>query len=160
MAEYNYEDDDLDFEGGDLVSQLRKQLKEAKRENRELIEALAETQSYLKESVVTSILDQYGLDPQIANFIPDEAAGDPDAVLDWLEEYGSLFGVAVVDDDDDYDYESDDDEYEYDESVAQAAERLASVEDGGLDPDIGLDLTARIESATSQEELMRILKGA
>lgn len=159
MAEYEYEDDDLDFEGGDLVSQLRKQLKEAKRENRELIEALTEAQTYLKESTVSSVLDQYGLDPKIANFIPDEVATDPDAILDWLEEYGSLFGVAVVDDDEE-DESSSDDEYEYDESVAQAAERLASVEDGGLDPEIGLDLTARIESATSQEELMRILKGA
>lgn len=159
MADYNYEDDDLDFEGGDLVSQLRKQLKEAKRENRELIEALTEAQDYLKESVVNSVLEESGLNPAIAQFIPDEVSTDPEAILDWLEEYGHLFGVAVVDSDDDED-EYDDEEYEYDESVAEAAERLASIEEGGLDPEIGLDLSARIESASSQEELMRILKGA
>ena len=153
--QYDFEDeDDNDYSGTDLVKQLRKQIKELSKENSELQESLGTMQSVYKEAVVTSVLEEYGLNPQIAAFIPDEYADDEESIVTWLEEYGSLFGASVVAGDEE------DEEFEYDESVANAVSRMSEFEEDGLDPEVGRDLQARIEGAGSQEELLRILKGA
>lgn len=155
--QYDFEEfeDDNDYSGTDLVKQLRKQIKELSRENSELQETLGEMQSVYKEAVVTSVLEEYGLNPKIAAFIPDEYADDEESIVTWLEEYGSLFGAGVIADSDE-----EDEEFEYDESVASAVSRMSEFEDDGLDPEVGRDLQARIESASNQDELLRILKGA
>ncbi len=153
--QYDFEDeDDNDYSGTDLVKQLRKQIKELSKENSELQESLGAMQSVYKEAVVTSVLEEYGLNPKIAAFIPDEYADDEESIVTWLEEYGSLFGATAVAGDEE------DEEFEYDESVANAVSRMSEFEEDGLDPEVGRDLQARIEGAGSQEELLRILKGA
>jgi hypothetical protein len=151
--DFDYEDDDnTDYTGSDLVKQLRQQIKELSKENKQLTESLYEVQSYVKEAVVSSVLEERGLNPAIADFIPDEYADDEDSINEWLQHYGHLFGAAVG--------ESGEDEGTYDQSVAQAVNRMSEFESSTIDPEMGLDLAHKIESAQSQEELLRILKGA
>lgn len=156
--EYGFEfEDDDDYTGTDLVKQLRKQIKELAAENRQLTETVTEYQSFMKEVTVSSVLEENGFDPRIAQFIPDEYADDEEAIMEWLGEYGEMFGGAAIDED----YEdSDDDEYEYEESYVDSVNRLSDFEESYIDPEVGMDLAFQIENATSPEELMRITRNA
>jgi hypothetical protein len=154
VNQYDFDnEDDTDYSGTDLVKQLRKQIKELSLENKELRESYEEVQSYVKEAVVSSVLEEYGLNPKIAAFIPDEYANDEESIVTWLEEYGSLFGANT-------DIEEDGEEAEgYDTDFADSVNRLNDFEQADIDPSVGQDLYNRIENAGSLDELMRTLKG-
>lgn len=155
--EYGFEfEEDDDYTGTDLVKQLRKQIKELTAENRQLLESVTEYQSYMKEVTVSSVLEENGFDPRIAQFIPDEYADDEEAIMEWLGEYGDMFGGAAIADED---YE-DSDEYEYEESYVDSVNRLNDFEESYIDPAVGMDLAHQIENASSVEELLRISRNA
>lgn len=157
--EYGFEfEDDDNYTGTDLVKQLRKQIKELQSENRQLTETVTEYQSYMKEVTVSSVLEENGFDPRIAQFIPDEYADDEEAIMEWLGEYGDMFGGAVIDDED-YELE-DEDGYEYEESYVDSVNRLNDFEESYIDPAVGMDLAHQIENASSVEELLRISRNA
>lgn len=142
--EYEFEDD-TDLSGTDLVKSLRKQLNAAQKALREKDEYIQELVSYTHEQTVSEMLAEYGLNPKIARFIPDDVESEADLV-DWLNEYGDAFGVDL----------SGGDDYEDDPSV-EAANLMAEVEEGGMDPEVGFDLATRIENAGSADDLLRIL---
>lgn len=153
MAEndnYDFVDfeDDYNATGTDLVKKLRKQIDSLQKQITERDILIEEFSSYSHEAEVGSILEQYGLNPNIARYIPDEIEADPDAIAEWLTEYGEDFGITAVDES----------ESQMD-SDAQAYEQMTNFEDGGYDPMIGLDLVSRVDAATSQDEVLSILRG-
>jgi hypothetical protein len=159
--EYEYEYEDNDYTGTDLVKQLRKQIKELSTENRQLQENLTEYQSFMKDVTVSSVLEENGFDPRIAQFIPDEYADDEEAIMEWLGEYGDMFGEYAIDEDyEDSEYEDSDGDYEYEESYVDSVNRLSDFESQYIDPEVGLDLAAQIQNASSVEELMRITRNS
>jgi hypothetical protein len=144
-----YDEDDFDFEddnlqGTDLVKSLRKQLSAAQRQLKENERALAEYQQVSHEQTVASMLQSYGLNPRIARYVSDDVETEAD-LAEWLDVYGEDFGIAPAED-----------EYELD-SDAQASELMYEVEDGAYDPEVGYDLMARMEGAGSADELLRII---
>lgn len=144
--EYDFGIEDEDYGSGtDLVKKLRKQIDALQKQVKERDEILAEYTTLSHESSVGEILEQFGLNPRIAQFIPDEVEADPDAVAEWLNEYGEAFGIEAVEEGE----ESPD---------AQAYERMSSLEDGDIDPYVGQDLASRIANAGSPEELSKLLK--
>jgi hypothetical protein len=149
MAEYNeyeFEDDD-DFGGTDLVKKLRKQVDQLSKQLKERDAVLEEYQTYSHEAAVGEILEGFGLNSKIAAFIPSDVAADPDAVSEWLNEYGDAFGIEAVEDA----------SYQEDPS-AQIHEQMSDFEQGGSDPFVGQDLASRIANASSPEELTNLLK--
>lgn len=147
-TEYDIEDDD-DYSGTDLVKKLRKQIDALTKQVKERDEILAEFQTYNHEAEVGGILEQFGLNPKIAKFIPSDVAADPDAVSEWLDEYGDAFGITAV--------EEDSGSYNQDPD-AQIIEQMSSFEDGS-DVYVGNDLQTRINNATTPEELASLLRG-
>jgi len=140
--EYNeYEMEDEDYGGGtDLVKKLRKQIDTLSKQLKERDEILAEYTTLSHEASVGEILEGFGLNPRIAQFIPDDVEADEDAVAEWLNEYGEAFGIEAV-------------EEETPSPDAQAFEQMSEFDDGDIDPYVGQDLSSRIANATSPEEL-------
>jgi hypothetical protein len=153
--DFNYEDDD-EPTGSDLVKKLRKQIDALSKTIREKDEALSELQSYTFEVSVADTLSQWGLDPRIAKFIPDNVEDENDLAL-WLEEYGDVFGVEAVEGDGG---RENDEQSPLDPEVVQAAELMAATEEGAIDPTVGLDVASRIEGANSADELLAMLRGS
>jgi len=146
--EYNeYEMEDEDYGGGtDLVKKLRKQIDTLSKQLKERDEILAEYTTLSHEASVGEILEGFGLNPRIAQFIPDDIEADEDAVAEWLNEYGEAFGIEAV-------------EEETPSPDAQAFEQMSGFDDGDIDPYVGQDLASRIANASSPEELGNLLKG-
>ena len=148
-TEYDIEDED-DYSGTDLVKKLRKQIDQLQKQVKERDSLLEDFQTYSHEAEVGAVLEQFGLNPRIAQFIPSDVEADPDAVAEWLNEYGDAFGITAVDESVD-DYQPDLD--------AQAYEHMSEIEDGSGDAFVGQDLQSRISNASTPEELTNLLRG-
>lgn len=146
MAEYDEFDFEDDDQGTDLVKNLRKQVKELSSALKERDEYLQEFLMVSREQELSEALQEMGVNPRVAAFVPDDVE-DMDDLEAWLGEYGEVFGIEAVDD-----------EGGAPESV-QAAELMSAVEEGGIDPTVGQSLEAKIQAASTPEELAAILKG-
>ena len=100
-----YEDDD--FDDLDLDDQpqgdqngpanLRKALKRAEREKKELSDQLASIQADLRGRSVKEVLEQKGVSSKIAKFIPGDVS-TPEQIDAWLNENADVFGFAAPED--------------------------------------------------------------
>jgi len=147
-TEYEFEDDSSDF-GTDLVKKLRKQVDLLSKELKERDQVIEEFQTYSHEASVGEILESFGLNPKIAQFIPSDIEADEDAVSEWLTEYGDAFGITAVEESE-AGYEPDAD--------AQAFEQISDFENGDIDPSVGQDISSLIANASSPEELTNFLR--
>lgn len=149
-----YDEDEFDFEteddlsGSDLVKKLRKQVSEMSKALKERDSQLEEFYTVSREQSIASALEEIGVNPRIAAFIPDEIE-DMDGLQEWLGEYGDVFGVTYAEDDG----------YSVDQEVVNSAELMSAIEEDGYDPQIGLSLEAQMNAATTREELAAILNG-
>lgn len=152
-----WEDDDFeDFEeeapkptrGNDLVKQLRKAQKEAEKRANALEQELQSLRSVQRESNITRLLEQEGINPKIAKFIPAEVT-DSEAVKVWLDENAEVFGFqkevpqqqAMSDDD------------------VNAWRNMSDVLEDALPYDNGDNQYDMIRNAASQEDLLRMIYG-
>jgi len=147
-TEYEFEDDSSDF-GTDLVKKLRKQVDLLSKELKERDQVIEEFQTYSHEASVGEILESFGLNPRIAQFITSDIEADEDAVSEWLTEYGDAFGITAVEESE-AGYEPDAD--------AQAFEQISDFENGDIDPSVGQDISSLIANASSPEELTNFLR--
>jgi hypothetical protein len=147
-TEYDFEDDTDDF-GTDLVKKLRKQVDVLSKQLKEKDQVIEEFQTYSHEASVGEILEQFGLNPKIAQFIPSDIEADEDAVSEWLTEYGEAFGITAVEESE-AGYQPDAD--------AQSFEQISDFENGDIDPSIGQDISSLIANATNAQELTNFLK--
>jgi broad specificity phosphatase PhoE len=151
MAQYDEDEFDFDTDSGDgsdLVKQLRKQVKELSSSLKERDEQLEYFETVSREQDIAEILTEYGVNPRIANFVPDDIE-DEDQLVDWLGANAEVFGIEVVEDEG----------ISVDPESVQAAELMSAVEEGGIDPQIGFSLENKIQNASTPEELQAILKG-
>lgn len=96
--QYDDDDDDLDLEVETPQQQdpngpanLRKALKRAEKEKKDLAEQLAKIQSDLRGRTVKEILDKKGVSEKVAKFIPGDVS-TPEQVDAWLAENADIFG--------------------------------------------------------------------
>lgn len=143
--EYDFEDED-NGSGTDLVKKLRKQVDSLSKQLKERDEVLAEYTTQSHEASVGEILESFGLNRKISQFIPDDVEADEDAIAQWLNEYGDAFGIEAVE------------EGTEESPDAQVYERMSSFDDGTVDPYVGQDIASRIANASSPEELSAFLK--
>lgn len=136
MSDY---DDQL--EGTDLVKQLRAQLKAQKKASDEALEELKGFRQEQRTRTIASKLTEKGLNAKVAKLVPQ----DVEDVDTWLTEYGDVFGIT-----------QEGSEAPPPEAAAQS--RVSNLEALGQ---VGSEsLQNRIASATSQDELMKILATA
>lgn len=148
MNDNDFDFDDDDASGSDLVKQLRKQVKELSKALQEREDEIQQFAAMSREQDLALALEELGVNPKIAAFVPDEIE-DLDELSEWLGEYGEVFGIAFTDEP----------ESVLDSGSIEAVEAMAAIEDDGIDPRVGMDLEARIQNASTREELQAILRG-
>lgn len=159
MSNNNYwdEEDDIDTveshdtTGGDLVKQLRKQLKMKDKELGELTGKLSTYEKRDREDTVRKVLEKQGItNPKAARLVLKDIEGEVNeqAIMTWLENEGDVFN-----------YEAPSKSVLSDEDRSELR-RQENLTHGADTPDRGEDLAMRIEQASSPEELARILAGS
>ena len=100
--QYEEDEDDLDLDDqpqGDQngPANLRKALKRAEREKKELSDQLASIQADLRGRSVKEVFEQKGVSSKIAKFIPGDVS-TPEQIDVWLNENADVFGFATPED--------------------------------------------------------------
>jgi hypothetical protein len=152
MAQYDEEYDDSNLQGNDLVKHLRKQVKELSRALEEREEEMEELYAATRESDLEAALEEVGVNPAIAAYVPGEVE-DMDDLYAWLDANAEVFGIEAVE-------EGSEEEggYEVDPELVAAAESMSSLTDGGVDPSVGQSIEDAINNASSPDELMSLLR--
>ncbi|GAA0936173.1 hypothetical protein GCM10009550_01750 [Actinocorallia libanotica] len=90
--DYSYEETESEPQGsGNLVKDLRNQLKSKTKAEKELRERLATMESQYRQTALKDALRDAGVNEKVAKLVPSDIA--PDKVGEWLEEYGDVLGV-------------------------------------------------------------------
>jgi hypothetical protein len=147
-----YEDDDDFFEEEDQTSglqNLRKADRAKSKRIKELETELEGLRSFQRQSVVSSVLNERGVNPKIATFIPSDVANDPESISKWLDEYGEVFGV-----------QPQAQQPMVDQENLSALRQIDAVTNSALSPDDVNDMFSRLNNAQSAEELMEMIYGA
>jgi len=146
-----YDEDDDDFDTEDVVQQqevpanLRKALKRAEREKKELSEQLAQIQADLRSRSVKDVLANKGVPEKVAKFIPGDVT-TPEAVDAWLAENADIFGFQIAG------QEPAPTSEETQANVA-AYQRINAASQNANTPTRDQDLAAKIAGARTVEEL-------
>jgi len=161
MAQYEDDYDENSMSGSELIKHLRKQIKDLSSALDERDSELDELYEVVRFNDVSAALEESGVNPALAKYVPDDIE-DMDDLYEWLDENADLFGIEAIEGDDGSNVDSAEGEsdVEYDPEIIQAAEQMARLTDGGIDPSIGASVEDMINSAQSPDELQAILRGA
>ena len=151
MATNYDEDDDIDFEDGpqDVVKQLRKVNRTLEKRLKELEQEANTAKAQNRQRTVKDVLTSKGVNPKIAAFIPQDLDVTEEAVNNWLNEYGDVFGIKT-------DGEKDDAPASANPALA-AQKRINDVVSSSQAPAFDEDVAFRIANAKSAEELSAIM---
>jgi hypothetical protein len=150
MATNYDEDDDFDFEDGpqDVVKQLRKVNRTLEKRLKELEQEANTAKAQNRQRTVKDVLTAKGINPKVAAFIPQDIEISEEAVSNWLNEYGDVFGV---------NQESKEGNSQAQDPALQAQKRINDVVSTGTPPGVDEDSMAKILNATSAAELSALL---
>ena len=147
-----YEDDDDFLEEEDQTSglqNLRKADRAKSKRIKELETELESLRNFQRQSVVSSVLNERGVNPKIATFIPSDVANDPESISKWLDEHGEIFGV-----------QPQVQQSMVDQENLSTLRQIDAVTGSALSPDDVNDMFSRLNNAQSAEELMEMIYGA
>lgn len=137
-----------------LVQQLRKQIEDLGKKNKEQGDALAAFLAKEKANSVASVLKAKGLPEKLASLYQGDASEE--AVNKWVDEYADVFGVKAAPPAADASNSTTADEPENlaGRTILEAAAAVERAERLGLSADAVSGLKTKIESATSADELL------
>jgi predicted RNase H-like nuclease (RuvC/YqgF family) len=145
----NYDDDfDEDFEPQDVVKQLRKVNRTLEKRLKELEDEATSLKTQTRQRTVKDVLASKGINPKVAAFIPQDIDMTEEAVTNWLNEYGDVFGVQQ---------ESTQGESQAQNPALQAQRRINEVVSTGTPPGVDEDSMAKILNAKNASELSALL---
>ena len=147
----NYDDDfDEDFEPQDVVKQLRKVNRTLEKRLKELEDEATTLKTQTRQRTVKDVLTSKGINPKVAAFIPQDIDMTEEAVTNWLNEYGDVFGVTPP--------EATKGESQAQSNPAlQAQKRINDVVSSGTPPGIDEDMYSKMQSVRNAEELNALL---
>jgi hypothetical protein len=148
------EDDDLDtieeapMDGSDLLKKLRKAKRADEKRIKELTEQLEGFSKAQRESTVKSVLEKKGVNLKAARLVMKDLDDiNEDSVSNWLDDNADLFGLTVNEDS---------------SSVSQedraALRNQDLVTQNAMTPDRANDIEYRMSQATSEEDILSILR--
>jgi hypothetical protein len=147
----NYDDDfDEDFEPQDVVKQLRKVNRTLEKRLKELEDEATSLKTQTRQRTVKDVLASKGINPKVAAFIPQDIDMTEEAVTNWLNEYGDVFGGAKT--------EANNGESQAQSNPAlQAQKRINDVVSSGTPPGMDEDMYSKMQNARTAEELNALL---
>lgn len=156
MSNQNYDfDDDFDFEdddetgqpprgnNNDLIKQLRKAQRAAEKRSKELENELLSLRSERRENVIKNVLEEKGLSPKIARFIPSDLEPSADALTQWIEENGDVFGLPT--------------QQQTSTPDLATLRQIDAVTAGAVTPDKIENMLLRMDQANSAEEIINMI---
>jgi hypothetical protein len=146
-----YEDDDDFLEEDDQtggLQNLRKADRAKSKRIKELETELEGLRSLQRQSVVSSVLNERGVNPKIAAFIPSDVANDSESIGKWLDENGEVFGV-----------QSQAQQPMVDQENLSTLRQIDAAIGSALSPDDVNDLFSRLNNAQSADELLEMIYG-
>lgn len=153
--QYDDDDDDLDFveeqpqQDKDGPANLRKALKRAEKEKKELAEQLAQIQADLRGRSVKETLAQKGVSEKVAKFIPGDVS-TPEQIDAWLAENADIFGIKPT--------EAETAQVTEEEAANRAAyQRINAATQNANTPTRNQDVAAKIAGAKNINELNDLL---
>jgi len=149
--QYDDEDDDLDTvqDTDNGPANLRKALKRAEKEKKELAEQLANIQADLRSRSVKEVLASKGVPDKIAKFIPSDVTA-PEQIDAWLNEHSDVFGFAKP-----QDAPAD----EAKQETKANYQRINAATQNANTPVRDADLLAKVSGTASKEELDMLVFG-
>jgi len=143
-----YEDDDFDdieeTQDANGPANLRKALKRAEKEKKDLAEQLAAIQSDLRSRSVKEVLAQKGVPDKVAKFVPGDIS-TPEQIDAWLSENADIFGIKPAE-------ETAQASQEQQANVA-SYQRINAATQNAATPTRDQDLAAKIAGAKNIDEL-------
>lgn len=139
---YEYDDEDDDT-STDVVAQLRKVNRSLEKRAKELEQELNGLKTQTRQRTVKDVLQAKGLNPKIATFIPQDIETSEEAISQWVNEYGDVFGVQT---------QSEEKPAERSPDI-KAQARINNIVNTGSAPDIDEDAYAKIAGAKTKEDL-------
>ena len=147
------EDDELDtieeapMDGSDLLKKLRKAKRADEKRIKELTEQLEGYSKAQRESIVKSTLEKKGVNLKAARLVMKDLEDiNEESVSNWLDDNADLFGLTVAED----------------SNVSQqdraALRNQDMVTQNALTPDRANDIEYRMSQATSEEDILAILR--
>lgn len=151
-----YDDDEFDFEdeveetpqrssGDDVVKKLRRAERAKDKQLKEVMAELEALRKFQRDSVVTQVLSEKGVNPKIAAFIPQDIESTAEALGSWLDQYGDVFGVQV----------QQTSEPVQDENI-NALQQINATVSGAANPEKVNDALSKINNAQTKEDILRI----
>lgn len=144
-------EDDFDDNG---IKNLRKADRAKSKRIKELEDELDTLRKFQRESVVSSVLKEKGVNPKIAAFIPADVASSSEAIATWLDEYGDVFGVQQQSAPENTQGSMSDSGLDL-----AALRQIDAVTNTAISPDDVNDLMSRVSNAQSAEELINMING-
>ena len=152
----DWEDDDFESDdeetqsrstdGKDLVQKLRKAQRAAEKRAKELESELNSLRSVQRETVIKKILEEKGLNPKVAAFIPATIETNEESLNQWIGEYGDVFGIQAQD--------NTNQQINHNLSTLR---QIDAVTANALTPDKVENMMLRLDQATSAEEIMNMI---
>ena len=143
-----YEDDDFDdveeTQDQNGPANLRKALKRAEKEKKELVEQLSAIQSDVRSRSVKEVLATKGVPDKVAKFIPGDVT-TPEQIDSWLTENADVFGFSKTE-------EAVQANEETQANVA-SYQRINAATQNASTPSRDQDLAAKLAGVKSLEEL-------
>ena len=151
MATNYDEDDDFDFEDQpqDVVKQLRKVNRTLEKRLKELEQEATSLKTQTRQRTVKDVLTAKGINPKVAAFVPQDLDASEEAVTNWLNEYGDVFGVKSG--------EESESKSTSNNPALQAQARINDVVSTGTPPGMDEDMYARMANVKNAAELNALL---
>ena len=143
---YMYDDEDDDT-STDVVAQLRKVNRALEKRTKELEQELSGLKTQTRQRTVKDVLQAKGLNPKIAAFIPQDIDTSEEAINNWVNEYGDVFGIQAPTEE----------KPAQKNPEVQAQARINNMVATGSAPDIDEDAFAKIAGAKTREDLDALL---
>ena len=148
------EDDDLDtieeapMDGSDLLKKLRKAKRADEKRIKELTEQLETFSKAQRESTVKSVLEKKGVNLKAARLVMKDLDDiSEESVSNWLDDNADLFGLTV-----------NEDSSKVTQEDRAALRNQDLVTQNAMTPDRANDIEYRMSQATSEEDILSILR--
>jgi hypothetical protein len=148
------EDDDLDtideapMDGSDLLKKLRKAKRADEKRIKELTEQLEGFSKTQREAVIKSVLEKKGVNLKAARLVMKDLDDiNEDSVSNWLDDNADLFGLTV-----------NEDSSKVSQEDRAALRNQDLVTQNAMTPDRANDIEYRMSQATSEEDILSILR--
>ena len=151
---WDEEDDELDtiddapMDGSDLLKKLRKAKRADEKRIKELTEQLEGFSKTQREAIVKSTLEKKGVNLKAARLVMKDLDDiNEESVSNWLDENADLFGLTV-----------NEDSSKVSQEDRAALRNQDLVTQNAMTPDRANDIEYRMQQATSEEDILSILR--